>query len=375
MDGGRSWTYRKILDECITTPEEFNKSKKSLSEQAKSGYYESQKRIINKNRIGMTLNTPRLLCLSDGQLILIVDYYDKKDRKGWINIIYRSFDSGETWSEPEDLKIPQGLVPSLNELRDGRIMLGLTKHKYIKNNKKFDLISDANLVETQLVYFSDDKGNSWSEPVTIPSFPGQNFSEGSFVELDDTTIFGILRDDNKLRGYKVLSHDGGITWTDPLPTLLIGLAGRPKAGLLKTGEVCITYRLRLPNKMLGLHLMTQDSARSEESVDDCEIPWYLRYKHFGRTAVLDMDRSVYYDGGYSGWAQLDSGEIYVVDYIIDDAPLAHIRGYLVNRSDIILFPEGDVPTIAPVNLPTPFVETAFDLAEKQYKKNFNKECK
>ena len=66
-----------------------------------------------------------------------------------------------------------------------------------------------------------------------------------------------------------------------------------------------------------------------------------------------MDRGVYYDGGYSGWVQLESGDIYVVDYIIDETPLAHIPGYLVNRSDIFLFPEVALPTIAPVIVPSP----------------------
>ena len=71
----------------------------------------------------------------------------------------------------------------------------------------------------------------------------------------------------------------------------------------------------------------------------------------GRSFIIDMDRSVHRDSGYSGWVLLDNGDIYVVDYINDDAPFAHIRGYRISRSDYILFPEGDLPWLHPSGQP------------------------
>lgn len=179
----------------------------------------------------------------------------------------------------------------------------------------------------------------------------------------------------------MLSSDGGLTWKGPWPTKLIGLAGRPKAGVLSTGEVCITYRMDVPNEMLALHLMTQDAARVEGDlaviprqpmpedkpgldVTDPSQPWYMTSYYPGRTVVLDMDRSVHRDEGYSGWVELPNGDIYVVDYINDDAPLAHIRSYLVNRSDVILFPAGDLPWLHPSW--QPFVRMSRAMAERQY---------
>ena len=64
--------------------------------------------------------------------------------------------------------------------------------------------------------------------------------------------------------------------------------------------------------------------------------------HQARTAFLDNDRAVCPDTGYSGWVQLASGDLYVVNYVTDDAPRAQIRGYLVSRSDWYLYPEGDI---------------------------------
>jgi hypothetical protein len=69
--------------------------------------------------------------------------------------------------------------------------------------------------------------------------------------------------------------------------------------------------------------------------------------YVGRTLALDLNRSVRRDEGYSGWVQLPSGDLFVVDYITHDAPLAQIRGYLVRRADYILFPDGDLPWLHP----------------------------
>ena len=90
----------------------------------------------------------------------------------------------------------------------------------------------------------------------------------------------------------------------------------------------------------------------------------------GRTFVLDVDRSVHRDAGYSGWVELPSGDIFVVDYINDDAPLAQIRGYLVRRSDYLLFPEGDLPWLHPSG--QPFREITVSMAKQRYQKNRNK---
>ena len=55
-----------------------------------------------------------------------------------------------------------------------------------------------------------------------------------------------------------------------------------------------------------------------------------------RILPLDFDRSPHSDTGYTGWVQFDDGEIYIVNYIVDDAPNGQIRGYSLRPSDFLL---------------------------------------
>ena len=55
-----------------------------------------------------------------------------------------------------------------------------------------------------------------------------------------------------------------------------------------------------------------------------------------RIMPLDYDRNPSPDIGYTGWAQFADGEIYVVNYIKDDADKAYIRGYSFYPIDVCL---------------------------------------
>jgi len=55
-----------------------------------------------------------------------------------------------------------------------------------------------------------------------------------------------------------------------------------------------------------------------------------------RMLPVDFDRSPESDRGYSGWVEFDDDEIYIVNYILDDAPKAQIRGYALTPADLLL---------------------------------------
>ena len=74
LDGGQSWLRRQIIDECVVSPKLFEESRSWLSEEAIAGYEESRARISDRQRVGASMNCPRLLRLHDGQLLMVVDY-------------------------------------------------------------------------------------------------------------------------------------------------------------------------------------------------------------------------------------------------------------------------------------------------------------
>ena len=84
-----------------------------------------------------------------------------------------------------------------------------------------------------------------------------------------------------------------------------------------------------------------------------------------RFAFLDNDRALSADSGYSGWVQLPDGTLYVVNYITDDAPRAHIRGYVVGRDDWYLFPEGAIRANHPMSNNPHYYDTAQQMALEQ----------
>ena len=370
-DGGRNWMDRQILIDCVQTTQWVDASRDWLEADALAGYEESRTRITEDWQVGANMNCSRLTCLADGTLFLIADI--RQDR--WHSYIWRSTDNGATWNGPDRTDMPAGLVPSVLQLRNGDVMVGLAS----PDGRPF-------------FCRSADGGRTWSNPVYMPQTSQREIDEVSFVELDDGTIVGFGRNlvleraSRPSCGLTVISRDGGSTWAGPFDTWLMGLEGRPKAGLLSSGEVCVTYRCDMPNEMLAMHVMTQAAARFEKpgetvermpEVEDipaalaeerCEDrPWYMSRYYPGRTTILDIDRSVHRDGGYSGWVQLENSDIFVVDYINDDAPLAHIRGYIVSRSDYILFPDGDLPWLHPSF--QPFRNITYAMARRQLRAN------
>ncbi len=71
-------------------------------------------------------------------------------------------------------------------------------------------------------------------------------------------------------------------------------------------------------------------------MSDKDVVEFSRRNQSSRIMPLDYDRSPVSDLGYTGFTLLDDGRIYVVNYIVDDAPKAQIRGYRFSLKDVIL---------------------------------------
>lgn len=261
-------------------------------------------------------NCARISKLSDGRLAIVADRISEPKENGGRSFLWFADAEGTSWTGPVETPL-EGIVPDkLTELASGRWLLS------------------AHTRSGQWLRYSDDRGASWSEPVLVASHPELKLCEVSILPLDDGTLVAFLRENSGLGldCYKAVSYDEGETWSGVYRMPLPG-CHRPVAGLLQSGRALITYRFMQGGKgWLGAWtqnffaaLTDQASARATE-----------RKEQWTRIMPIDFDRSPVADLGYSGWVQFDDGEIYIVQYIVDDAPKGQIRGYALREEHFIL---------------------------------------
>ncbi len=271
-------------------------------------------------------NCARINTLPDGRIAVIADYIGtderSKDHHLLENYLFISRDHGRTWDEPVLLPM-QGIMPDkLIELPNGRWLTAC----HVKN-------PDTDFLKVWL-WYSDDQGANWTGPITVADHTGLNLCEVSIIPVDENVLIATLRE-NSFGGwdaYKTISRDGGLTWSDPVQ-LPIPACHRPTAGWLKDGRALITCRLMQGGQgwvgwwtQTTLAVLTDQQSLLAES----------RKEAHTRIMPLDYDRSPESDTGYTGWVQFDDGEIYVVNYVLDDAPKAQIRGYSFRPDDLVL---------------------------------------
>jgi hypothetical protein len=270
-------------------------------------------------------NCPRISRLRDGRLVVVVDKIFTEDHHGaehtCRNYLFFSEDEGVTWSD--EVEIPAlGIVPDkLLELDGGRWIYSC----------HFDDKEHGSLV--QRLWYSDDQGQSWTGPVIVGKAKGLNLCEVSILPVEDKLV-AFLRE-NSFQGWdcmKAISADSGETWGEavnfPLPA-----CHRPVAGVLNDGRILITHRYMQGGKGWG-GWWTQNFFAA---LTDTESALATdRSEAHARILPIDFDRSSQSDTGYSGWVQFPDGEIYIVNYIMDDAPRAYIRGYSLHMSDFVL---------------------------------------
>lgn len=270
-------------------------------------------------------NCPRIFQLSGHRLGLLVDRIrhgiEESAPDASDLLLFESDDNGASWSEPRQLPL-HGIVPDkLVRTADGR--------QFVSAHHSFQ----GRL--SQFLIYSDNNGKNWSAPILMAHSSDCELCEASLLPVGDGTVIALLRD-NTCRGAdcrKVISRDNGETWG---PVLDFPLPGgyRPVAGVLNDGRILITYRFCQGGKR-GIGTNTQNLFAALTTKEA------LLEETRSQTAVnilpVDHDRSVHADTGYSGWIQFPDGEIYIVNYIVDDAGnSAQIRGYSLFPDDIVI---------------------------------------
>jgi sialidase-1 len=293
LDGGKAWSEKKAL-----TPR------------------------VNAD---FAYNCPRISVLPNGELVIICDILDRTVNedllKDCVQHVFRSTDDGTTWSAPETIHV-KGIVPDKYKvLSGGRHIFGV--HRRDPETKRL----------TQYGYYSDDGGKTWTETV-IGRDARYELCEVSIVEIENGTLVAFMRE-NSGRGIccmKSISKDCGTTWEGVYETN-IDCCHRPVADTCMSGNLFMTYRYMQGGKgwfgawtqnLFGA-FFTKETALATE-----------RKQHSVRIFPIAYDRSPKSDMGYSGWTELSEGSFYVVNYMLDDAPKAQIRGYAFDRSDVLI---------------------------------------
>lgn len=315
-----------VFEEC-THHGDRSWTRLALTESSDRGRTWSPKRALTGETKGRPYwNCARITTLRDGRVATVADYIGTDERSKDLellqNYLLLSHDHGRTWAKPVLLPM-QGIMPDkLLELADGRWLIAC----HVRN-------AETDFLKVWL-WHSADEGKTWRGPVTVADQKGLNLCEVSILPVDEKVLVALLRE-NSFKGwdgYKVISRDGGLTWGPPI-ALPIPACHRPTAGWLADGRALITCRMMQGGKgWVGwwtqntLAVLTDRESLLAETREDAHT----------RILPLDFDRSPESDTGYTGWVQFPDGEIYVVNYILDDAPKAQIRGYALTLTDFIL---------------------------------------
>jgi sialidase-1 len=264
--------------------------------------------------------------LNDNRLYILVNKLPhnkggKLDHADAETLISFSTDDGITWSDFVTTPV-RGIVPDkITETASGRWLIGA----------HYEDPDDL----CQYLWHSDDKGKSWSSRVTVGKADNLNLCEVSILPCKNGTLVAFMRENSSLGldCMKAISNDDGETWS---PLIKFPLPGchRPVAGYLQDGSIMITHRFMQGGKgWLGYWTQNFFAAFTDEA----SVLATDRQESSVRIMPIDYDRSPNSDLGYSGWVQFPDGEIYVVNYIVDDAiDKGQIRGYSFHMKDVIL---------------------------------------
>ena len=282
-----------------------------------------------------------IVCLDDGTLLVAADWaaeytrppgmahnwkYDPLNGAACEAWLYRSHDGGTTWSGPERTGCLT-ISLTLKQLGDGTLFLCGVHYR------------SEGLYEAQMVYRSTDGGHTWSAPITVVDDPRWNCDEGDLVELSGGELVMYMRGGPKhgtaVCGLKAISRDGGLTWSGPYAAGKWPIVGRVAAGRLSSGDILVMHRVGgfALQHMYGFFLESEETAlkpiaHTEEVRFDPPAGQ--------RWGILDNDTAAHADYAYGDWLELPDGDVYAVNYIVDDAPenCPQIRGYRLTEVDV-----------------------------------------
>jgi sialidase-1 len=219
--------------------------------------------VVQENIGRLNVMSPSLLLLPSGRLLMAFHRKDGQPTECHIMVKW-SDDAGKSWSDPRP--ITQGMHywcatnDRLVRLTCGRVIIPVGRQEFGTT--------------MQLVYFSDDNGESWrysTIPVLAP--PGGAYAEPVVVEIADGSLLMLLR---ALGGYirYARSFDQGERWTEwhPGDSSLLSSPHAPSncKRIPGSNDLLLVWNNNGSRRIPLTSAVSSDGARSWKHIRDLE---------------------------------------------------------------------------------------------------------
>ncbi len=182
--------------------------------------WSDQDELVLENEGRLNVMSVSLLRLCDNSIAL---FYLVKETPGDCRPYLRySYDEGKTWTDRiEIINAPSYNVVNNSRvvlLSNNRILVPVARHAY-KGGDVYNYEGKA----TVFCMISDDGGRTWNPGTAVPNANNIMYQEPGIVELADGRLLMTIRNASG-RQYFSYSSDGGETWTESEPSILVSPA-------------------------------------------------------------------------------------------------------------------------------------------------------
>jgi photosystem II stability/assembly factor-like uncharacterized protein len=214
-----------------------------------------------------------------------------------------SEDRGETWSEP--------VIPDLAPYPGG---YGMRGGLVLEDGTILLPLSDAPNYAVVFMIRSGDGGRTWSAPEAEIRVDGCFFEEPALLAFPSGAVIMLLRENASRSLQMTRSNDGGRSWSRPAPCGLEGLYPADLDVLDDGRAICVCARR---GEGAGIYAyVSEDEGQSWRPVLDIDVP------------------SPTYDLGYPSLARTGSGEWLVVYYKRGTSGLTGIHGARIRLTSL-----------------------------------------
>jgi len=159
--------------------------------------------------------------------------YDDSD-----TLFATSQDGGKTWSEPGEIPIPHNYVCGKVHipvwLDQNTVVMGYSWEKGADQAEGAK--GEGAMICVSGVLISHNRGETWTPGGDVLVAPNITTDEPAIVRLNNGDLFMVCRT-SKQRPYETRSHDGGLTWEEPVPSTFYGY--NSPSCLLRLGDGAI----------------------------------------------------------------------------------------------------------------------------------------